>query len=82
VSCARGFECTECHRHFGGLSGFDAHRINTTGQPGYDASYDWTCASDQQLQARGLRQDGRGLWIQEARFQSRPGASRSRRGAA
>ena len=44
--------CSECGRTFGGLRGFDAHRINTTGKPGYDSEYDWRCATDPELEAR------------------------------
>ena len=73
MTCARGFECAECGRHFGGLSGFDAHRIGLR-----SAEYDWRCSTDAELAARGLHQVN-GVWVQEARFRSRRGVSRGRR---
>jgi hypothetical protein len=84
MTCARGYECAECGRHFGGLSGFDAHRITTTGQPDADPSYDWRCGSDAELVARRLRQDDRGFWVRplDTPFRSTASASRRRRSAA
>jgi hypothetical protein len=57
--------CAECDRTFGGLSGFDRHRIVTTGQDGCDSEYDWRCATDAELVARGLVQDARGWWLRQ-----------------
>jgi hypothetical protein len=84
MTCSRGYECAECGLHFGGLSGFVTHRINTTGQGDYDPEYDWRCASASELLARGLRQDARGFWVRivETAFWSTPSASEARRGAA
>jgi len=75
MSCGHGCECAVCRRHFGGLSGFDAHKVNTTGQPGGDPEYDFRCGTDAELTARGLHVDSKGFWVQEARFRSRPGVS-------
>ncbi len=61
-------ECSGCGRTFGGLSGFDRHRITTTGQPGRDPEYDWRCATDAELEARGLHRDDRGWWRQDGHF--------------
>jgi hypothetical protein len=58
-------ECSECGRRFGGLSGFDRHKITTTGQEGYDPEYDWRCATDAELADRGLTLDGRGWWVRQ-----------------
>jgi hypothetical protein len=79
VSCARGFECAECGLHFGGLSGFDAHRIALRG-----VEYDWRCGTPAELVARGLRQDARGFWIRplQAPFYPTATAPEARRGAA
>jgi hypothetical protein len=48
---------------FGGLEGFDRHRINATGEPGYDDGYDWRCATDPELEGRGLHRSGKGWWV-------------------
>jgi hypothetical protein len=79
MTCARGYECAECGLHFGGLSGFDAHRITLRG-----VEYDWRCVTDAELLDRGLRQDDRGFWVRsvDGSFQSTPTASRGRRSAA
>jgi hypothetical protein len=58
--------CSECGRTFGGLSGFDRHRINTTGQPGYDVEYDWRCATDDELEGFGVAHTAKGVWSREA----------------
>jgi len=76
MSCGRGCECSECGRHFGGLTGFDRHQIVMTGEPGYDPDYDWRCGSDAELTARGLHMDRAGLWVREASFRSTASASR------
>lgn len=76
MTWGRGYECAECDRHFGGLSGFDAHRISLR-----SAENDRRCAPDAELEARGLHQVD-GMWVQEARFRSRPGVSGARRSAA
>jgi hypothetical protein len=49
---------------FGSDSGFERHRITTTGQPGWDAEYDWRCATPDELRAKGWFQDARGWWRQ------------------
>lgn len=55
--------CTECLRKFSGISIFDKHRVNTTGQPGYDAEYDWRCATDDEMASKGLHEvDGAWKW--------------------
>ena len=51
---------------FGGLTGFDMHRVNTTRQDGYDPEYDWRCATDEELRAAGLMLTRRGVWSREA----------------
>jgi hypothetical protein len=76
MTCGRGYECAECDRHFGRLSGFDARRISLK-----SVGYDWRCLTDAELVARELRQVN-GVWVQEARFRSRPGVSGARRSAA
>lgn len=59
--CAGG-----CGRTFGGLTAFDTHRISMTGKPGYDPEYDWRCATDAELSARGLSLTSKGVWSREA----------------
>jgi hypothetical protein len=57
--------CAECGRDFGGLRGFDLHRIAPTGQPGSDRDYDWACGgSDDDLKARGLPLTRRSVWLE------------------
>ena len=56
-------KCSECGRTFGGLSGFDAHRMAVITDP-----YDWRCATDAELEARNLHLLAKGWWIQDARF--------------
>ena len=56
-------ECSECGRVFGGLSGFDAHRVDVVTDP-----YDWRCATDAELATRSIRRSARRWWIQDARF--------------
>ena len=50
-------ECAECGRRFGGLRGFDDHRVMLRG-----AEYDWRCSTDEELAATGYAQDPRGTW--------------------
>jgi hypothetical protein len=50
-------ECSECGRRFTGLRGFDDHRITLRG-----VEYDWRCATDAELEAKGYAQDARGWW--------------------
>lgn len=50
-------ECGECQRRFGGLTGFDAHRMDVNKNP-----YDWRCATDAELASKGYEQDARGTW--------------------
>lgn len=76
MSRGGGYECSVCHAHFGSLSSFDSHRISLR-----SAEYDWRCATDAELEGRGLHQVD-GMWVQEARFRSRPGVSGARRSAA
>jgi len=58
--------CSECGETFGSDSGFVRHQVTTTGQPGYDADYDWRCATPDEMEARGLHRDAKGWWRQEA----------------
>jgi hypothetical protein len=58
-------ECAECQRVFGGLSGFDRHKITATGTSGYDGEFDWRCGTDSELAERGLSQDPRGWWVRQ-----------------
>jgi len=67
--------CSECGETFGSDSGFDLHRIRTTGQPGWDPDYDWRCASPPEMESRGLHRDRKGWW----RWNSRPAPSVSPR---
>jgi len=60
--------CSECGETFTGDSGFDKHRINMTGQPGYDPDYDWRCATPAEMEARGYRRNAKGWWCEDARF--------------
>lgn len=60
-----------CGRVFGGLTGFDKHRVTTTGEEGYDPEYDWRCATEAELLARGLHASSKGWWVLEAPFQSK-----------
>ena len=55
--------CTECDETFNSDFGFDRHRVNMTGQPGYDPEYDWRCATPKELEHRGWSKNGRGWWI-------------------
>lgn len=52
--------CAECGRTFGGLSGFDLHRVGVTKDP-----YDWRCATDAELVGRGLSLSGKGWWVRQ-----------------
>ena len=52
-------QCAECGRTFGGLTGFDLHRADVTKDP-----YDWRCATDEELAAKGLHLAGR-AWRQD-----------------
>jgi hypothetical protein len=52
--------CAECGRTFGGLSGFDAHRMDSVKDP-----YDWRCATDAELKAKCIRLSGRGWWVRQ-----------------
>ena len=47
--------CAECGRTFGGLYGFDLHRMDQTRDP-----YDWRCADDAELQAKELHLSAKG----------------------
>ena len=51
-------ECSECGRVFGGLSGFDLHRMDQDRDP-----YNWRCATDAELTERGLHLSAKGWWI-------------------
>jgi hypothetical protein len=53
---------------FGGLSGFDLHRMDPSRNP-----YDWRCATDAELEAKGMHLSARGWWVQEGRYT--PGVS-------
>lgn len=53
-------ECSECGRTFGGLYGFDLHRMDTVKDP-----YDWRCATDAELGERGLHLSPKGWWIRQ-----------------
>jgi hypothetical protein len=55
--------CSECGQTFNSDYGFDRHRVTTTGQPGYDADYDWRCATEAELLGRGWSKNARGWWI-------------------
>ena len=59
-------KCSECGATFGGIEGFDRHKVNMTGQDGYDPEYDWRCATEFELRAKGMHQDGRGWWVRKA----------------
>lgn len=64
--------CSECGRTFGGIEGFDTHRINMSGKPGFDPEYDWRCANEGEMQSRGLHLSPKGWWIREAPSAPRP----------
>ena len=53
-------QCSECGETFGGDHGFDRHRVNVTGKPGFDLEYDWRCATPAEMEARGLHRDAKG----------------------
>lgn len=53
-------ECAECGRVFGGLSGFDLHRMDQARDP-----FDWRCATDAELHARGLSLSAKGWWVRQ-----------------
>jgi len=53
-------QCSECGRTFGGLSGFDAHRMDVVKDP-----YDWRCATDAELEVKGMRLTERGWWVRQ-----------------
>ena len=55
-------QCSECGETFGGDYGFDRHRINMTGKPGFDPEYDWRCATPAEMEARGLHRNAKGWW--------------------
>jgi len=71
--------CSECGRTFGGLRGFDRHRVNATGADGYDPDYDWRCATDAELRAAGYEPTGPlGVWKDHGRGRSpRAGGTRT-----
>jgi hypothetical protein len=50
--------CSVCGRTFGGLYGFDLHRMDQTRDP-----YDWRCADDAELGDRGLHLSAKGWWV-------------------
>ena len=63
--------CSECDMEFTSDYGFDRHRVNMTGKPGYDPEYDWRCASPEEMHKRGFSQNAKGWWRsdrQTARF--------------
>jgi len=53
-------QCAECGRTFGGLTGFDAHRRDVVKDP-----YGWRCATDAELEAKGMRLSVRGWWVRQ-----------------
>ena len=53
-------QCAECGRTFGGLFGFDAHRMDVVKDP-----YDWRCATDAELEVKGMRLTERGWWVRQ-----------------
>jgi hypothetical protein len=67
-------ECAECHRVFGGISGFDRHSIaehpDGTAHTGECGCSDWwpRCATDAELEGRGINLSAKGWWIQETRW--------------
>lgn len=67
-------QCAKCGQTFGGLSGFDRHRIGSYADPGQ-----WQgtrhCMTAAELHAAGLSQDDRGIWRQPARFAAGVGIS-------
>jgi hypothetical protein len=70
-------ECSVCHRTFGGLRGFDRHKVTTTGQPGYDTEHDFRCATDDELRDRGYLPDHRGWWRSAEPRPARLGSTRT-----
>ena len=54
--------CPSCDRTFGGITGFDLHRMDVVKDP-----YDWRCGTDAELRTVGLHRDGRGWWRQDGR---------------
>ena len=56
--------CSVCDETFGGDSGFDRHRIIWGG----GGEYEWRCATPEEMRRRGMHQDEKGWWHQEARF--------------
>jgi hypothetical protein len=59
----KSFQLPGCGRAFGGLTGFDRHRIKTS-RAAVDVEYDSRCATDAELTADGFHQDERGVWRQ------------------
>ena len=55
-------QCSECKEEFGSDRAFDRHRVNMTGQPGYDTEYDWRCATEAEMLGKSWHQDWRGWW--------------------
>jgi len=51
-------QCSDCDRTFGGLYGSDAHRMDVVKDP-----YDWRCATDAELEPKGMRLSRRGWWV-------------------
>lgn len=80
--CQRNYggscECSGCGRVFGGIDGFERHRITMTGVHGFDADFDWRCGDDAELAARGLRQDLRGRWVRQDGYSARRESTESR----
>jgi hypothetical protein len=59
-------DCAECGRVYGGLSGFDLHRMDQARDP-----YDWRCATEAELQAKGLSLSAKGWWVRQDARSSR-----------
>jgi hypothetical protein len=55
-------QCAACGETFTGDKWFDRHRANMSGQPGFDAEYDWRCRTPDELRAKGWVQTAKGWW--------------------
>ena len=69
-------QCSECGETFGSDRAFDRHRVNTTGQPEFDAEYDWRCATEAELLGKGWHRDHRGWWRFPGAYSPRPLSAR------